>query len=479
MQSFHQGAHPGRSSVVFLPMIDLDPGNMSCIFSTLHYICAQAKSFSVTPVITFDQPLFWKALLIIESEQSWSALKKIVLRLGGLHTEMSFLGCVGHLMAGSGLEQILEVVYAENAVKHILSGKAIARAVRGHLMVHAALNAYNIPQPTVPYDTEDIAPEYDDTVHTETCAASESSTVSHQSLLKAGELFEGIMTDPHVAIAWDLSREESIRSVAETLNAERDSMTAQLWLQYMNMIEILRKFIKAERVGDWMLHLQAIEEMLPYFAAAGHNLYAKSVYIYLQMMLELSETHPDIHKCFLEGLHVVRRSNRYWAGLSMDLIIEQVLMRSLKTSGGLTRGRGFTDVQRLVWLLSIPACTDINQCMQELTGVNSDSSEQHKECSQSRIKRDNEDTYKVLNTLSSLNPFGPDPFLRGLVTGLTANESVNVDNAKLVGQKILDSMVGKTITDISFQRNKQAVTLVANAAITVNNEWTHNSFSRD
>ena len=480
MQSYHQGAHPGRSSVVFLPMIDLDPGNMSCIFSTLHYICAQAKSFSVTPVITFDQPLFWKALLIIESEQSWSALKTIVLRLGGLHTEMSFLGCVGHLMAGSGLEQLLEVVYAENAVKHILSGKAIARAVRGHLMVHAALNAmltanaYNIPLPSLPDDTEDTAAECDDTVHDEICAASESSNVSHQSLLKAGELFEGIMTEPHAAIAWDLSKEESIRAVAESLNAERDSMkgnrTAQLWLQYMNMIETLRKFVKAERVGDWMLHLQAVQEMLPYFAAAGHNLYAKSVYMYLQMMLELPETHPDIHKCFLEGLHVVRRSNRYWAGLSTDLVIEQVLMRSLKTSGGLTRGRGFTEVQRLVWLLSMPACADIDHCMQELTGVNSDSSEQHKECSQSRIKRDTEDTYKVLNTLSNLNPFGPDPSLRGLVTGLTANESVNVDNAKLVGQRILDSMVGKTITDISFQRKKQAVTLVANTAITVDDD---------
>ena len=78
---------------------------------------------------------------------------------------MSFLGCVGHLMAGSGLEQILEVVYAENAVKHILSGKAIATAVQGHLMVHAALNAmltanaYNIPLPSLPDDTEDIAAE--------------------------------------------------------------------------------------------------------------------------------------------------------------------------------------------------------------------------------------------------------------------------------------------------------------------------------
>ena len=48
--------------------------------------------------------------------------------------------------------------------------------------------------------------------------------------------------------------------------------------------------------------------------------------------------HPDTYQQFQEGLHVVRRSDRQWAGLSTDLVIEQVLMRSIKTSGGLTRG---------------------------------------------------------------------------------------------------------------------------------------------
>ncbi len=71
------------------------------------------------------------------------------------------------------------------------------------------------------------------------------------------------MKDPHAAVACNLSKEDSICSVAETLNTERDSMkgnrTAQLWLQYMDMIENLRKCIKAERVDDWTLHLQAVQ----------------------------------------------------------------------------------------------------------------------------------------------------------------------------------------------------------------------------
>ena len=64
--------------------------------------------------------------MIIMSEPLGSDLRKIVLRLGGFHTEMSFLGCIGSLMAGSGLKELFEIVYAPNAVEHIFTGKAIA-----------------------------------------------------------------------------------------------------------------------------------------------------------------------------------------------------------------------------------------------------------------------------------------------------------------------------------------------------------------
>ena len=297
MQSIHQGAHPGRSSVLFLPMIDLDPNNMTCIFSTLNYVCDQAKVYNVTPVVTFDQPLFWKALLIIESEPSWSVLKTVVLRLGGLHMEMSFLGCVGHFMAATGLAQVLEMVYAENAVKHILTGKAIARAVRGHFMVHAALstmliaNAYNIPLPTIP-DEASTADESEDRQDVrcdmQNNVADADDDATHQSLQRARELFNDTLMNPSASVSLDLSSEDALHVVIERLNAGKDSMkdlrTAKLWIQYMEMIGILRTFIKAERTGDWKLHLQAVHDMLPYFAAAGHNLYAKSAYIYVQKM---------------------------------------------------------------------------------------------------------------------------------------------------------------------------------------------------
>ena len=75
----------------------------------------------------------------------------------------------------------------------------------------------------------------------------------------------------------------------------------------------------------------------------------------------------------------MRRSDYHWAGLSSDLVIEQVLMRSMKTSGGLTRGRGMTEQQRLIWLLSMPACAEVNRSMLELTGVSYSTGEQNKD----------------------------------------------------------------------------------------------------
>ena len=93
--------------------------------------------------------------------------------------------------------------------------------------------------------------------------------------------------------------------------------------------------------------------MLPYFAAAGHNLNTKSASSYLQTMLSLEDDHPDVFRSYQTVHRGVRRSDRYWAGLSTDLMIEQVLMRSVKSRGGLGRGR-VIKLQRLVRFQQVP-----------------------------------------------------------------------------------------------------------------------------
>ena len=84
MQAVHQGEHPGKSSVHLMPMIDMNPADSTCIISTLKFVCEQGSKYNITLVITFDQPLWWKARTDIMSELETSELCRIVLRLGGL-----------------------------------------------------------------------------------------------------------------------------------------------------------------------------------------------------------------------------------------------------------------------------------------------------------------------------------------------------------------------------------------------------------
>lgn len=69
------------------------------------------------------------------------------------------------------------------------------------------------------------------------------------------------------------------------LEQKKESRTAKLCIQYSEMIQILRSFIRAERTGDWDLHLRALQDMLPYFASSGRNLYTKSGYVYLMILI--------------------------------------------------------------------------------------------------------------------------------------------------------------------------------------------------
>lgn len=80
-------------------MIDMTPSDLSCVYSTLLFVCREARRYQRAHVMTFDQPLFWKAMTIIWNEPDIA--KSMEIRLGAFYTEMSFLSCVGHIMEGT------------------------------------------------------------------------------------------------------------------------------------------------------------------------------------------------------------------------------------------------------------------------------------------------------------------------------------------------------------------------------------------
>ena len=130
--------------------------------------------------------------------------------------------------------------------------------------------------------------------------------------------------------------------------------------------------------------------------------YAKSARMYVQQITELQQRNPWLYNKFQEGFHAVSRSDRYWAGLWSDLVIEQTLMKSIKTRGGITRGRGMSEDVRQLWVLSLSDCAVIHQAM---TGLTVKSNEQHFEMGMARRSRDYINCEKFLVWLLERNPF--------------------------------------------------------------------------
>lgn len=141
----------------------------------------------------------------------------VILRLGGMHMLMSFVGAVGTLLQGSGLSEVLESTFA--GVPKMLSGKEFPQNVRAMRLV-------------------------------------------------VEELLRSIM------------RNENITSMDELLSyldkAASTSKTSKLWVDcLLKPVFIMVMYVRAEREGEWQLHLVAVKQMLPYFFAAAHVNYAR------------------------------------------------------------------------------------------------------------------------------------------------------------------------------------------------------------
>lgn len=152
-------------------------------------------------------------------------------------------------------------------------------------------------------------------------------------------------------------------------------------------------------------------------AGSGHNSYAKSIQVHIQQLVDLRYSNADVYDQFLKGQFIAHRTIKRWGGLSPDLIIEQVLMKTIKSNSGLTRRRGMDEDQRQLWVQAMIPASEMNDAMQSFTGLKYSSSEQHNESTASRQNRNFKDLKKVVSFLALYDPFSGPNSLRNICTG--------------------------------------------------------------
>lgn len=118
--------HP-KTKASYLPLIDMKPAHPDTIMTAMTK--AQTISQEIGQnftLFTADQQLYKIAVQIKCAYPS--LFSNLIPRLGGMHMLKSFIGAVGTLMAGSGLAEILEVVFG--GVEKMLNGKKFPMNMR-------------------------------------------------------------------------------------------------------------------------------------------------------------------------------------------------------------------------------------------------------------------------------------------------------------------------------------------------------------
>lgn len=86
-----------------------------------------------------------------------------------------------------------------------------------------------------------------------------------------------------------------------------------------------------------------------------------------------------------KGFHYISQPDKFWAGLWSDLVIEQIMMGSFKSLGGLARGQGMDKNTRNMWVTTLHSCAEVEERVCRRALINCQSSEKNEELH--RLKR--------------------------------------------------------------------------------------------
>ncbi|CAB4039508.1 Hypothetical predicted protein [Paramuricea clavata] len=238
MRRIHADDAKESTHVDLLPVIEGDPNDHRTIFTTLKE-CMRLSGDEVA-IVTFNLPIWLKAVDIIKQ-----ANLPIIPRLGGFHLLKSYLGSLGKIVEDSGLLELIQLIYpGSTTADHILSGGCFDKAIRAHLLIDAALCQHVMKN-----------------------AFTDEELDKMRTFME--EVADGKMGACHTApivAAFEQRFQETFKKLAD------GGRTPAFWVQYHYMVDVLKIFIRTERLADIDGHLCCIvTRMLDIFAAAGHH----------------------------------------------------------------------------------------------------------------------------------------------------------------------------------------------------------------
>ena len=113
--------------------------------------------------------------------------------------------------------------------------------------------------------------------------------------------------------------------------AGKCSETFKYWDTFISLATHLGNLTRSDRGGNWNLHLQTVQTLLPIFMAFDSTNYIRWGSLYLEDMHKLPQASPEIHIAFQESRFAIKRTPR---ATGADMALEQTINRSKKGTSG-------------------------------------------------------------------------------------------------------------------------------------------------
>ena len=422
----HSEINPPRTTTGYMPIIQAPAHDLSTLNTAVLRAVHMAKALDNRYVVmTVDQALF---PLLMELKWGVSEFEDALIpRLGGLHISMNFLKVLGQHMSDCGLQQIWEEseLMGPNSAEKVMNGKSYAKGMRAHKLTWQALWRLLLPK------VQSYLEANDPDMGHRLSEAAEKQDVETLATVLGSEIFLG-----HVDLF---------------LETKDDDVNFKFWWQYLNMVSILLKFIRAQREGLWDDHLDAFRSMLPYFHRYDHINYARWGAVYLSEMNRLPE---EVAHEFCQGNFVVKGSDKRFNQVDPDHSLEWLNGIGKKAGGivGITKTK--TALSR--WTLSYNMRSCVASQTREMFNLHMDDDLTPTEATPGRMKRDNLDENRIMEVLIRFKAFETGQ-PAGQLVNIATKDVATLDiqesliNAEKLGQQQLSDFVSQRLVERSVK----------------------------
>ena len=399
-----------RKSIGFLPVLPYPITEYSSVYTLMknfQCVVSQLKQNEI-PVFCYEGVYhIAKEIQLIRQDE----FSNVVLMLGSFHMIRVVLGCIGKYLAGSGAESIWieSKAFGMNVVESVLNGKNYSRSLKGISQMAECMQRLQL---TEFFHTKNLDTYKNLFAQIENIKAMLINRESEKSreLLKEMDLAD-FLTE----------YEEFVR------DGRRKSENFLYWDNFLRLFNLLRNLIRSDREGNWPLHLDTVQSLLPVFAVFDATNYLRWASLYLEDMRKLPEITPDVHEEFLQGGFVVKRTAGHFKAIGVDMCLEQTINKSQKSAGGII---GATKLKKFVaeWEIIHHEMLSVTNLLRHIGGICHDYelSINHEFSDLETINSENNIEAMISFISEHGNPFaeGDDSKLHNIVTKELMNDTI-------------------------------------------------------